>query len=102
MSDSLQSLELRVGNLDCEHDAAALERGLSGTAGLTEIKVMPKSAKVVLSYNPANTSAQVLREKLEALGFPPQKGMEMAAQPKPWRNPKVLTAAASGVLLLAG
>ncbi len=102
MNNSLQILELRVGNLDCEHDAAALERGLSGTAGLAEVKVMPKSAKVLLNYNPASTSAQALKEKLEALGFPPQKGMEMAAPPKPWRNPKVLTSAASGLLLLAG
>jgi len=102
MSGSLQNLEVRVGNLDCEHDAAALERGLSGTPGLTEIKVLPKSAKVFLSYDPASTSAQALREKLGALGFPPQKGMEMAEQPKPWRNPKVLTSAASGLLLLVG
>jgi Cd2+/Zn2+-exporting ATPase len=43
-----------------------------------------------------------LQGKLEALGFPVQKGMTMAEQPKPWRNPKVLTSAASGVLLLVG
>lgn len=102
MNNSLQRLELRVGNLDCEHDAAALERGLSGTPGLAEIKVMPKSAKVLLSYDPASTSAQALKEKLESVGFPPQKGMELAATPKPWRNPKVLTSAASGLLLLVG
>lgn len=102
MNESLQNLEVRVGNLDCEHDAAALERGLSGTPGLARVKVFPKSAKVVLNYDPANTSTQALKEKLEALGFPPQKGMEMSAPPKPWRNPKVLTSAASGLLLLCG
>lgn len=102
MNDSLQSLELRVGNLDCEHDAAALERGLAGTPGLAEVKVMPKSAKVLLRYSAESMSPEALKEKLEALGFPPQKGTEMAAPPKPWRNPKVLTSAASGMLLLAG
>ncbi len=97
-----KQLELRVANLDCEHDAANIERGLQSFAGLTGLKVYPKSAKVTLTYDPALTRPEALKEKLEALGFPPQKGMEMAEQPKPWRNPKVLTSAASGVLLLAG
>jgi Cd2+/Zn2+-exporting ATPase len=43
-----------------------------------------------------------LKDKLDMLGFPAQEGMAMAEQPKPWRNPKVLTSAASGVLLLVG
>ena len=102
MSSTLKTLELRVGNLDCEHDAAAIERGLSGFDGLDTLKVYPKSAKVVLAYDPAATSAEALKEKLEALGFPPQEGPGMPGQPAPWRNPKVLTSAASGVLLLAG
>lgn len=97
-----KTLELRVANLDCEHDAAAIERGLSGFSGLADLKVYPSAAKVALTYNPALTNPDQLKEKLESLGFPPQKGMEMAAPPKPWRNPKVLTSLASGVLLLAG
>jgi Cd2+/Zn2+-exporting ATPase len=39
---------------------------------------------------------------LDDLGFPPQTGLVMPQQPKPWRNPKVLTSAASGLLLLLG
>lgn len=97
-----KQLELRVANLDCEHDAAAIERGLQGFTGLVGLKVYPKSAKVALTYDPAATKPNVLTEKLESLGFPVQKGMEMAEQPKPWRNPKVLTSVASGVLLLIG
>lgn len=97
-----KQLELRVANLDCEHDAAAIERGLQGFAGIVGLKVYPKSAKVALTYDPALTKPDVLKEKLESLGFPAQKGMEMAEQPKPWRNPKVLTSATSGVLLLVG
>ncbi len=97
-----QQFELRVGNLDCEHDAAAIERGLSGFPGLVELRVFPKAAKVQLTYDPAQTSDEALQEKLEALGFPPQKGLTLPEQPKPWRNPKVLTSLGSGLLLLVG
>lgn len=97
-----KQLELRVGNLDCEHDADAIERGLQNFPGVAELKVYPKSAKVAITYDPAATKPETLKEKLEALGFPPQKDMEMAEQPKPWRNPKVLSSIASGVLLLIG
>jgi len=88
--------------LDCEHDAAALTRGLSDVPGLTEVKVRLKSAKVILSFEPARTSAQRLQEKLESLGFPALQGRDMVAPPKLWRNPQVLASAASGVLLLVG
>jgi Cd2+/Zn2+-exporting ATPase len=97
-----KQLELRVANLDCEHDADAIQRGLQGFTGIAELKVFPKSAKVAITYDPNATNPETLKEKLESLGFPPQKGMEMAEQPKPWRNPKVLTSVASGVLLLIG
>ena len=97
-----KQLELRVANLDCEHDAAVIERGLHGFAGLVGLQVYPKSAKVALTYDPALTKPDTLKEKLESLGFPAQKGMKMAEQPKIWRNPKVLTSATSGVLLVVG
>ncbi len=99
---NVKQLELRVGNLDCEHDAATLERGLTGFPGLNALKVYPTSAKVSVAYDPAITTPEAVKEKLESLGFPPQKGLAMAEPPKPWRNPKVLTSAASGVLLLVG
>lgn len=95
-------IEVRVRNLDCEHDAANIERGLEGFTGLVGLKVYPKSAKVALTYNPDQTNPNALKQKLDALGFPPQKGMEMAEQVKPWRNPKVITSVISGVLLLVG
>ncbi len=95
-------MELRLGNLDCEHDATAIERGLTGFDGLERLRVMPASAKVVLDYDPARTSQAALKEKLETLGFPPQEGFSMPEQPKPWRNPKVITAVTSGLLLLLG
>ena len=95
-------IEVRVSNLDCEHDAANIERGLEGFIGLVDLKVYPKSAKIALTYDPDQTNPNALKQKLDNLGFSPQKGMEIAEQVKPWRNPKVLTSVASGVLLLAG
>lgn len=99
---TLQTVELRVRNLDCEHDAGALQRGLSGVRGLAEVRVFPRSAKVVLRFDAGQTSAQALKKTLEGLGFPPLDRREMAAPPRLWRNAKVLTSAASGVLLLVG
>ena len=51
----MEQLELRVGNLDCEHDAAAIERGLATFDGLDSLKVYPSAAKVSLTYDPAVT-----------------------------------------------
>lgn len=95
-------LELRVANLDCEHDAAAIERGLTNFPGIDNLRIYPKAAKVSFALDPEVTSPQVVKEKLEALGFPPQEGLAMPDQPKVWQNPKVLTSLASGILLLLG
>lgn len=95
-------VDFRVGNLDCESEAAAIERGLRNYPGLVGLKVYAKSAKVALEYDPAKTSTEALKDRLENLGFPAREGRQMAEQPKPWKNPKVLTSLASGVLLLVG
>jgi heavy metal translocating P-type ATPase len=97
-----ERIELRVHNLDCEHDAAAIQRGLGTFPGLVGLKVFPRSAKVRLEFDPASTDREALRCKLEQLGFPAQEGLEMAGPPVVWRNPKVLASVASGLLLLAG
>ena len=94
--------DFRVSNMDCEAEAAAIERGLKDFPGLIKVKVYPKSAKVALTFEPDKTSPDMLKEKLESLGFPVQEGREMAVQSAPWRNPKVLTSAVSGVLLGIG
>jgi heavy metal translocating P-type ATPase len=97
-----ETVDLRVQNLDCDHDADAIRRGLEGFPGLVGLQVYPRSAKVRLAFDPDATDAEALRRKLEQLGFPVQEGLEMAGPPAPWRNPKVLASAASGLLLLAG
>lgn len=102
MTEKIQTIELRVANLDCEHDATTLTRGLSGVSGLATVQVYPKAAKVALTYDPMATSPEALKEQLATLGFPAQQGSDMAGPPQPWRNPKVLTSALSGVLLLVG
>ena len=97
-----QQMELYVANLDCEHDAAALQRGLADTAGLVDLAVYPKSAKVRLTYDPAVVTPAALRETLAGTGFPVRARGEPDAPPAVWRNPKVLTSLASGLLLLVG
>jgi heavy metal translocating P-type ATPase len=98
----MEKLELRLQNLDCEHDAASIERGLAGFPGLNGLKVYPKAAKVTLEYDPGAATPEELRARLVDLGFPPQQGREIAGPPKPWRNPKVIASITSGLLLLVG
>ncbi len=97
-----KQVDFRVANLDCESEASAIERGLKNFPGIVALRVYAKSAKVAFTYDSERTSPEGLKEKLEALGFPAQEGRALAAPPKPWRNPKVLTSATSGVLLLVG
>jgi len=96
------SLTLRVANLDCEHEAAAIERGLKDVAGVTGLNIYPKSAKVEIKYSPDKISPDELKERLKSLDFPPLEGRAMPSAPKPWRNPKVITSLLSGILLLTG
>ena len=97
-----ERLELRVANLDCESDAAKIERGLRRLPGVAELTVYPKAAKVSLRYDRAATTPEAVRDALRDLGFPAQAGRTAAEVPRPWKNPKVLASIASGVLLLAG
>ncbi len=102
MNGTIESAEWRVANLDCEHDAAALKRGLAGRPGIAEIDVYPKAAKVRVRFDSAQTSAAEVRKQLGEVGFPAEERRELPALPKPWRNAKVLASAASGLLLLSG
>ena len=102
MTQKTQTIECRVANLDCEHDAAALKRGMAETVGIADVAVYPKSAKVRVSFDPGAVNGSELKAKLKEIGFPPQAGGELPSLPKPWRNLKVITSAASGLLLLVG
>lgn len=97
-----QKIEVRVANLDCEHEAAVIERGFKDTVGILSLKVYPKSAKVAVDFDPSATSTDEIKDRLVSLGFPVATGEEHAAMPVWWRNPKVISSLASGVLLLSG
>ena len=95
-------VEFYVAHLDCDNDAAAIRRGMSELTGIAQLTVFPKSAKVAIDFDRRETDPQILKEKLSALGFPAQKRGAQDGLPKPWRNPKVVTSALSGLLLVVG
>ncbi len=92
-------IEWRVRNLDCENEARKIHRGLLDVPGLLEIRIYSSSAKMTATVNPEVLSVEELKDKMAALGFPVSESREMAALPKPWKNPKVITSAVSGLLL---
>lgn len=99
---SHERIELRVRNLDCENEAAAIQRGLKGTPGILEAKIYAKAAKVALKFEPSVVTRKDLEALLTKLGFPPATERLPGGSPTPWKNPKVLTSVASGFLLLTG
>lgn len=97
-----ETLDVRVANLDCENDAAKIQRALCGAPGVSKITVYPKAARVSVRFTVGTTSADSLKNQLRDLGFPAQGPTTMVARPRPWKNPRVVTSALSGVLLLFG
>ena len=91
-------VEIRVRNLDCENEAAAIARGLAGLGGVSNVKVYAKAGKVSAEID--GIEPRRLEARLAELGFPPVR--EEHAPPSVWRNPKVLSSLASGVLLAGG
>ncbi|MFZ5479486.1 MAG: heavy metal translocating P-type ATPase [Myxococcota bacterium] len=96
-----REIELRVANVDCENEAAAIRRGFAGVPGIDDVDVLAKSGKVRLRFDEGAIGVRAIEERLSGLGYPVVRG-EPAKAPPPWRNPKVLASSASGVLLLAG
>lgn len=96
-----ETLVVRVANLDCAKDAAALERAIADVSGLRAVEVRPTSASVTVTYDPRTITAEGLKEKLARAGHPVVERASTGS-PAPWRNRRVLTSAASGVLLLVG
>ncbi|RIK80650.1 cadmium-translocating P-type ATPase [candidate division KSB1 bacterium] len=92
-------IEWRVRNLDCENEAAQIRRGLEKLPGLQELKIYSSAAKVAAIVDTELLPPETLKHKLEALGFPVSESREIAELPKPWKNPKVITSAISGLLL---
>ncbi len=95
-----EKLTVRVANLDCENEAAAIRRAMSSADGVREVEVKPTASTVTLWFDPAKVTPERLKERLEGAGFPPVERDAKAVSP--WRNPKVLASIASGVLLALG
>lgn len=102
MATEIETLDVRVQNLDCEHDAHALERALANVNGIESLRVLPKAARVTLSFDPSVTSPAVLRKQLTDSGFPPREATSATGRPSPFRNPKVVASALAGLLVLFG
>lgn len=91
-------VEIRVRNVDCENEAAAIRRGLSSFPGLSDLQVYAKAGKVAAQLD--GVGRERLEERLAELGFPPERAEE--GPPSVWRNPKVVASLASGALMVAG
>lgn len=97
-----ERVELRLANLDCEHDAAALRRAMQRVSGIDRVEVRPTSGTVTITFRADTTSSEAIRTRLTQAGFPPRELAGPEGPPPPWRNAKVVTSVVSGVLLLAG
>ncbi len=89
--------ELKLGNLDCENDAARLRRGLEATPGVVDVRIKAKAGKLEVGLA-HDFSDDALSGRLAELGFPEQADDEPAGLAPPWRNSKVLASVVSGLL----
>ncbi len=99
---AVKTIEFHVDNLDCDSEANAIRRGLTGAPGLVDLTIYSKSARVSISYATQEASPATFSERLRLLGYPPRKNLRDHRLPKPWENAKVLTACGSAILLAAG
>ena len=93
-------LDLRVENLDCEHDAARLRRAAS-LPGVEIVQILAQAGRLQLQLDAEQTSEATLMQHLGENGFPVRAAPKQGPAP-PWRNPKVIASVVSGVLLLLG
>jgi len=96
----MKKLDLRVENLDCEHDAARLRRA-AALPGVEVVQILAQAGRLQLQLDDEQTSEATLKQHLGANGFPVRTAPKQGPAP-PWRNPKVIASVVSGVLLLVG
>jgi heavy metal translocating P-type ATPase len=98
----MQQIDLRVANLDCEHDASRLRRGLEQTPGIEVVQISPSAAKLRIALDEAQTSRKELESRLASIGFPVSNERGRPPSVVPWKNPKVVTSVVAGILLALG
>lgn len=95
-----EKLTVRVANLDCENEAAAIRRAMTSVGGVHEVDVRATASTVTFLFDPVEVTPDRLKSRLGAAGYPPVE--RDAARASPWRSPKVLASLAAGVLLGTG
>lgn len=98
----MQQIDLRVANLDCEHDAARLRRGLEQVPGIEVVQISPSSAKLRIAIDEERSSRGHVEARLKEIGFPISTERGRPPSGPPWKNTKVVTSVAAGSLLLLG
>lgn len=66
---ALQTLELTVIGLHCQHCADAVERALAHLSGLDKVTVSYAKKRVTVTYDSQLTRAQDIIAKIKELGF---------------------------------
>lgn len=66
----MQQVDLRVSNLDCEHDASRLRRGLEQTPGIEVVQISPSAAKLRIAIDETRISRKEVESRLADIGFP--------------------------------
>lgn len=64
----MEQLELQASNIKCGGCVANIEKGLNGTAGISEIKIDIESNIVHLKGD--NLDKTLITQKLDELGYP--------------------------------
>ena len=91
----MKQIDLYVQNLDCEHDAARLQRALAALKGADVVRVFPSAAKVRVTIDENTISHERLEAHLSAAGFPVVRDRGATGLPPLWRNAKVLASITS-------
>lgn len=63
-----------VPTIDCEGCARAIRSGLSGSPGVGRVDVDVPARRVVVEYDPRQTTPEAVRSQLERIGFPLEDG----------------------------
>jgi Cd2+/Zn2+-exporting ATPase len=97
-----QQTSFHVSGMDCDCEAGRIRRGLGGIPGVATVEALPSSGHVSVSFDPRVVSPDRLRDELRRIGFQIREPAAAAQGPRFWADRKVLSSAASGLLVLAG